>query len=651
MPARPLIPPLAMSVALSDIPRRHSISVRIVTVSLLALVIALMMIGGTLWLSWQLEGGAAAINDAGSLRMRAYRVALVLQAPVLDEKRAIDEIRLLEQTLAALLRGDPTRPLVLPSEINIQKQYSQVRLHWDEKLHKLASSAALGDRAATRKFHEHVDGFVAEVDAMVSAIEHDNARKTGWLRLSQGVLIVIAIMGTVTMIYLLYLWIIRPVLSLQAGITKLAAQRFDARVPVETEDEFGALAKGFNAMAGELQTIYRDLEQRVHDKTAQLAAQNNELTMLYEMAAFLVLPNSVDAQCKGFLQRVMQRFEADGGSLRVQSPADPQLRLVVAEGVSSEVLRSEQCRKAHECLCGEAAANGLSILQDLRAKPRHALVPCTEAGFKRIAAFRISSPLAALGSFTLHFRSEYQLSAAEMKLLETLGQQLGSALENTRLMAHERLLAVSEERNLVAQGLHDSLAQSLNFLNLQVQMLDKALLREPHAEVELILPRLRVGLQESYNDVRELLANFRTRLDNMDVRQVLLGAVTRFQEQTGVAVGFEYTGDGASLPDEQKLQILFVLQEALSNVRKHAKTEYAWVKVSNEDDFCIEVGDHGCGFNCAAGDVRDVGVRRIGLHIMQERADRIGAELKLVSVAGEGTLISLILRAAARQAA
>ncbi|GAB2900759.1 type IV pili methyl-accepting chemotaxis transducer N-terminal domain-containing protein [Uliginosibacterium flavum] len=634
-----------------DTPRRHSISVRIVTVSLLALLIALMMIGGTLWLSWQLEGGAAAINDAGSLRMRAYRLALILQTQPVDQISAFHEIQLLEKTLTSLQKGDPARPLVLPSELNIRKQYALVSNQWSESLRELATSAAKGNSISGVAFRGRVDQYVSEISTLVSAIEHDNARKTDWLRLSQGVLIAIAIVGTVAMIYLLYLWIIRPVLSLQAGIVDLASQRFDVRLPVETADEFGALAHGFNTMAEELQTVYRDLEQRVLDKTKQLAVQNSELSVLYEMAGFLSLPNSVEAQCKGFLQRIMVRFNADGGSLRVLNPENQQLHLVVSEGLPQSVLQSAQCRQAHDCLCGETTVTGIAVLRDLRNTPRHKLLPCNEAGFMCIASFKISSPQAALGSFALHFRDEHICAAAEMKLLETLGQQLGTALENTRLMTHERLLAVSEERNLVAQGLHDSLAQSLNFLNLQIQMLEKTLVRTPHDEVEKIIPLLRAGVQESYNDVRELLANFRTRFENLDIRQVLKNAVKRLHEQTGIQISFEYTGNGPALPEDQKLQILFILQEALSNVRKHAKTDSAHVMVRNDDDFYMEIMDCGRGFDINPTPASGEAVRRIGLHIMQERANQISAQLTIASTYGEGTRVALLLRSSSRQAA
>src|SRR5690606_931726 len=109
--------------------------------------------------------------------------------------------------------------------------------------------------------------------------------------LSQGILIVIACIGMLAMIYLLYLWIIFPVLRLQHGLSRMAAHEFNLRLPVESQDEFGVLTSGFNSMADELESLYNDLEARVNEKTAQLAAQNKELAILYDMAAFLNQPS------------------------------------------------------------------------------------------------------------------------------------------------------------------------------------------------------------------------------------------------------------------------------------------------------------------------------------------------------------------------
>jgi len=132
---------------------------------------------------------------------------------------------------------------------------------------------------------------------------------------------------------------------------------------------------------------------------------------------------------------------------------------------------------------------------------------CHKEGFATVSIFHLYAQQQHLGFFNLHFRKTTVFTSAQTALLETLGQLLGTAIENQRLQVRERELAISEERNLVAQGLHDSIAQGLNFLNLQVQMLEQSLKQKRFDEVDSIVPALRAGVDESYQDVRELLVS------------------------------------------------------------------------------------------------------------------------------------------------
>ncbi len=88
--------------------------------------------------------------------------------------------------------------------------------------------------------------FVAQADHLVRMIEADNARKTNLLRMSQAALAAIACMGTVAVIYLLYLRIILPVLTLQDGLRRMADREFSLRLPVTSRDEFRRMSTGFN---------------------------------------------------------------------------------------------------------------------------------------------------------------------------------------------------------------------------------------------------------------------------------------------------------------------------------------------------------------------------------------------------------------------
>ncbi len=253
-----------------------------------------------------------------------------------------------------------------------------------------------------------------------------------------------------------------------------------------------------------------------------------------------------------------------------------------------------------------------------------------------------SRPASARSACYLYFDQSDAIGDADRQLLEALGQQLGIAIENQRLHARERELAVSEERNLLARELHDSIAQGLAFLNLQVQMLERALAENRAADVSTTVEMLRRGIQESYEDVRELLVHFRTRVEQQDLDAAIAAALRRLAEQTGIATDLDVQGDGAPLDPEAETQVLYIIQEALSNVRKHAGASTVSVGVRRgRDGLAVTVRDDGVGF----AEDRDASdsEAHIGLQIMRERAMRIGGRFAVRSSPGRGTEIRLEL--------
>ena len=619
---------------------KNRLSTRIVISSVVALSLVLSMVGWTLWLSWQLAGTAAAINETGSLRMRANRIGLnLLRHDEAAQAQVVVDLREQGRILAHFAGDLPGRPLFLSTDAPLRQQFHAVTTRWDELADLAHEALEEGDSTA---YLAQLPGFVAEADRLVHVLEVGNASKTTRLRILQSVLIVMACLGTMAMIFLLYRWIIRPVQTLQGGIQRMAARDFSVRVPVNNTDELGVLAQGFNRMADELQSLYEDLGEHVRQKTAELERQNRQLSALYGMTAFLNKPNDIEALCRGFLQRVMDEFHAAAGSIRVLDPSGERLHIVVSLGFSSALQESEHCMRTDACFCGEATQRGTMIIRDFRKLPRPEEIGCMRAGFQAVSVFQIVTPEATLGTFSLHFRERTTMSPRELQLLEMLGQHLGAALDNQRLSIKARQLAVAEERNLVAQGLHDSLAQGLNFLNLQTQMLGSAVQQRRWDEVEEIVPLLKTGVSESYQDVRELLQNFRTRLGEESLRKAVDDTIGRFRRQTGLNVELHLDDrDGAPLHPDQQLQVLFILQEALSNVRKHAYASKVTVRIDNHRDFGMSIRDDGEGYD--PQEVAERSETHVGLSIMRERAARLGGQLQMCSAPGQGTEVSLYL--------
>lgn len=230
-------------------------------------------------------------------------------------------------------------------------------------------------------------------------------------------------------------------------------------------------------------------------------------------------------------------------------------------------------------------------------------------------------------------------------MLETLGQHLGVAIEHLRLVSRDKEHAVSQERNLLAQELHDSIAQALAFLNLQAQMLRDSLRKNLWSDARTAADEIQTGVQECYADVRELLTHFRTRVEHADLEQALRTMIAKFRQQTGVEATLEVSGSGVAPPPDALLQLVHIVHEALSNVRKHAGARHVDIEMRRGPVYRLTVRDDGYGFDpqSTAGAGDETG--NVGLRIMHERANRIGATVTVASRPGGGTEVAVLLPA------
>ena len=618
-------------------------------------LVAATAIGLTLLISWQLEGVAAAINDAGSQRMRTYRMAHLMArglesmtqettaAQVLGEERAQ-----FDRVLRDLQLGDPVRPLSPPRNVEIQQRLQAVEKIWQETMQPLVAKYLGGVRAereaALDQFDSALEPFVSTINELVLSMERTYASDTNLLRTVQAALVLLAIIGTYILIRYFSRLVIRPVGVLHAGMQRMTGNDLTVRLPVASDDELGGLAHGFNQMAEHLQDAYGTLEQRVEAETRRLAQRNHELGILYSVTSFLSEPAPVEAMSEGFLVRIMSALGADAGAVRMYEAQSNKLYLITSEGLSETFLDREGEMDCGDCLCGEVfQSGGSAAFATVNPPEGMKLRTCIREGFATATAFSILYDKQKLGVYNLYFWRPQALSEQEIHLLETLGHHLGVAIENQRLKSREKELAVSEERNLLAQELHDSIAQGLAFLNIQVQLLQDSLRKGKTDEAMQTAGQLREGVQESYDDVRELLVHFRTRVHQSDLDTAIQSTLEKFEGQTGIATEFERIGTGTSLVPTDEIQIMHIVQESLSNIRKHAKAAQVKVVVRREvGRIAIDVEDDGVGFD-PESDPNCLSDRHVGLKIMRERAHRIGGECRISSKPGHGSRVTLTL--------
>jgi two-component system nitrate/nitrite sensor histidine kinase NarX len=627
--------------------RRASLAAKLGAVGSLLLVLALASVGLTLWVTRQLEGGAAAVNEAGRLRMQTWRLAQAVDAR--DAARFDGDAAHFSATLALLRQGDPARPLSLPADAETQAALAAVvqasRAQIDAWAAEVAAPA-VGPPGAARTAAA-ASAQVGRVDALVSAIEHRLSFWTGILTAFQLGLMGLAIAGGVAMLYASVLFVFNPLLRLQRGLAQVEAGDLGARVDAVADGEFGALAGGFNRMAERLQVFTRGLEQQVAQKTEILQAERERLAALYDASAFVGRAETLDELARGFVRQLRRVARADAAALRWLDAEQGHYVLLASDALPAGMAEDEQCLRIGQCHCGAAPA-----ASQLRVLPIHpvadAASACQREGFERIVRLPVRLKDQLLGELDLLYRGSGTLADTERALLENLAAHLAGGMQALRAQALEREAAVAEERALLARELHDSIAQSLAFLKIQAQLLRVAQTKGDATGLARALDELDAGLKESTADVRELLLHFRTRPQGDSIVPALQQTLRKFEHQSGLQAHFEVHGHGVPLPPDQQTQLLHIVQEALSNVRKHAGAGAVWVDLHPQPDWRISVRDDGAGFDAAA---RPPDETHVGLRIMRERAQSIGARVAVHSAPGAGTRVEVVLPRSAENSA
>jgi two-component system nitrate/nitrite sensor histidine kinase NarX len=302
--------------------------------------------------------------------------------------------------------------------------------------------------------------------------------------------------------------------------------------------------------------------------------------------------------------------------------------------------RTEQGEQGDDRLLGPYYCRTCALAQDSAVR---SLVPC-QRYMNHPATGNLNSyclPLVhsnqpiALLQFAL--AGNAPLSVDQMRFLNNVAPAMELAVEAARPQrsASIQAEATEVERQRIARELHDSLAQNIAYLRLKLDMLIGEDALHEIAAVHQQLEQMRDVADQAYQQVRGTLVNLRPE-GSPDLRAALLKLAKSFDERAGFKVYFSSEGTPFVLAQEQ--QVHNIVQEALTNVEKHAGATQVNIGLRwTKDHLEITVTDDGRGFEPASIQANG----HYGLSIMRERAHSIGAKIKVTSGAGQGTHITL----------
>jgi len=430
----------------------------------------------------------------------------------------------------------------------------------------------------------------------------------------------------------------RPVLALTQAARQVAEGDFEHPVTIKTHDELQELAEQFNEMSAQVRDSYAELDERVASRTQELATLN-------AVAAVVSQSLNLERILDDALGKIIAELGFEAGVAFIfteRDGRDGELRLVTSRNLSSDVLATLGTR-APEVL--EQRLRGLG--GQARALPLDRLVSTDlaaslgSAGWQSAVQIPLTAKGTVFGALVLFAAQTLDLTPEQLTSLSALGNQIGMAVDNARLYAQAEESAATMERNRLARDLHDAVSQTLFSASLIAEVLPRVYERDPEQGRQM-LEELRQLTRGALAEMRTLLLELRpAALAEANLPDLLrqLGEAVAGRSRIPIDVQVDTSLD---IPAEVSVAMYRIAQEALNNVAKHSEAERGEVRLRDlRDDgrsaLELVVEDDGIGFDAQAARSG-----RLGLGIMTERAEAIGARLQVDPRPGEGTRVGVV---------
>lgn len=213
------------------------------------------------------------------------------------------------------------------------------------------------------------------------------------------------------------------------------------------------------------------------------------------------------------------------------------------------------------------------------------------------------------------------------------------------LGSKEAVRLIEDERRRLSMEIHDGAAQWMVSASYRIQAFNRALDRTGVAQARMELSEIRDLIDRSVKELRRVIIDLRPpALGELGLLGALQQNLENFEKDTAIACSLRIEGDPLSLPPVAEIAVYRVIQEALSNVRKHAQATKVDVALRFQgDELCVAIGDNGTGFDIAQvrGKARAAGM--VGLLGMKDRAEALGGAIAVESAEGAGTTVTLTL--------
>ncbi len=561
----------------------------------LALLFFLVLLG--VLSAWRMtihsSGEARLLNHSAAIRMLVWRMEVAHLTG--DRKALTEELEECEVRLKPLplLVENGLLPTDSPWPTLLLQAWPELRAHLE----------AAPDPENQRWLAQALPSFTGLLDQVVHGLEQDLESSIQTLRWVQGTTLLGALLLTLSIVFHLQQDFFTPLKVLLRSAQAVQNGQFSARIsPHQPNNELGEVSNAFNAMVERLSVLYEGLEQRVAEKTRELQHSNHLLQLLYRTATRLTEGDLTQEILLEMLVDVERALDLGPGIVCVRREEDS--RAYPLATTLPEIERAALCESLGCSICFGSGHPPTAISEHHVGAVHLVSIPLTGGG-----QWQGVMPFQVLAGNTLQ--------VWQAQILQTLAGHVATALANARRTEERHRLAVYEERAVIARELHDSLAQSLSYLKIQVSLLQTRLEPKAAPELQATVEELKTGLNSVYRELRELLTTFRLAPGQTSFTEELTSVVQEAKRRCGFDIFLEQRMNNLELGANEEIHLMRLIREALVNIERHAKATWARVTLEanslRQVELCIE--DNGQGWPATASPDG-----HFGLTIMRERA-------------------------------
>ena len=426
--------------------------------------------------------------------------------------------------------------------------------------------------------------------------------------------------------------------DLRLWTQKVRAGEFSARMPEYSRAEVIELGQDINFVAEMLESLSRDAETQLQRHTEHIARKNKSLSTLYDVVTSINMSRDLHGLLTRFLHTMTELVNARAAAGYLETRANT-CSLIAEIGLDATF------QERHPYLPKNIfdSADYQVIPVDVVACPDEISSRLFDNEKLSILVVPLQYRGKLLGVYNFYIdKNNFKNNSEYQELFTSIGRHLGIAVEKARLDEEANALSIMHERTNIANELHDSLAQTLASIKYQVRVLDETIHQGDEAATWQELERIESTIDEAHTQLRELIVHFRLPIGEHGLTVSTQQVVERFkQDCDDIHIFLQQEWPATTLPPQIELQVLRIIQEALTNVRKHseASTVRVLMRGDAKGHYTVLVEDDGIGI--LARQNRNAGSKHMGLSVMQDRADRIGGTLTIEGEPGEGAQMRL----------